>query len=130
MIDTKVAGVRPQQDHPHGSLLTLIKLLHTVVWAFFVVCIFALPLAGLSGRYDWVFALTALVLLECVIIMSNRGSCPLTNLAGRLTTERADNFDIYLPLWLARHNKTIFGSLFIAGELFVLGCRLNGWKWK
>jgi len=37
-------------------------------------------------------------------------------------------FDIYLPLWLARHNKTIFGSLFLAGELIVLGCWLRGLK--
>lgn len=45
---------------------------------------------------------------------------PLTNLAGRYTKERTDNFDIYLPLWLARRNKTIFGALFAVGELFVL----------
>jgi hypothetical protein len=45
----------------------------------------------------------------------------LTDLAGRYTEERRDNFDIYLPLWLARRNKAIFGMLFIVGELFVLG---------
>ena len=33
---------------------------------------------------------------------------------------RLAGFDIYLPLWLARHNKTIFGTLFAVGELFVL----------
>jgi hypothetical protein len=32
-----------------------------------------------------------------------------------------DNFDIYLPLWLARRNKMIFGTLFGIGELFVFG---------
>jgi len=45
----------------------------------------------------------------------------MTDLAARFTKERAANFDIYLPLWLARHNKTIFGTLFVAGELFVVG---------
>lgn len=45
--------------------------------------------------------------------------------AGRYTEERADNFDIYLPLWLARHNKTMFGAVFIASELFVLVMRRN-----
>jgi hypothetical protein len=34
--------------------------------------------------------------------------------------QRADNFDIYLPLWLARRNKVIFGTLFAVGELLVL----------
>jgi hypothetical protein len=41
-------------------------------------------------------------------------------MAARYTEQRSANFDIYLPLWLARHNKTIFGALFVAGGLFVL----------
>jgi len=48
----------------------------------------------------------------------------LTDLASRYTPARTDNFDIYLPLWLARRNKTIFGTLFAVGELFALGQRL------
>lgn len=40
--------------------------------------------------------------------------------------ERHDNFDIYLPLWLARHNKTIFGGLYAAALLFTLA-RWRGW---
>jgi hypothetical protein len=42
----------------------------------------------------------------------------LTDIATRYTADRSDNFDIYLPLWLAKHNKTIFGSLFVAGLIF------------
>jgi hypothetical protein len=30
-----------------------------------------------------------------------------------------------LPKWLARHNKLIFGLLFVAGELVVLGYWLS-----
>jgi hypothetical protein len=56
-----------------------------------------------------------------LILAVNKGRCPLTNLAGRYTRDRTDNFDIYLPLWLARHNKMIFGTLFLLGELFVIG---------
>jgi len=86
----------------------------------------ALPLAGLKRRFDWALGLTAVVLLECIILIANRGRCPLTGLAGQLTEARTDNFDIYLPLWLARHNKAIFGSLFLVAELIVLGCWLKG----
>jgi hypothetical protein len=43
--------------------------------------------------------------------------------AGRYTKDRTENFDIYLPLWLARRNKTVFGALFVIGELFLL------WQW-
>jgi hypothetical protein len=106
--------------------LTLIKLSHTVIWAFFAGCIVVLPVAGLERRFDWALALTAVVLLECVILMLNRGGCPLTGMAAKFTEDRADNFDIYLPIWLARNNKIIFGCLFVAGELVVVGYWLRG----
>lgn len=100
-------------------MLARIKLLHTIVWAFFAGCIVAIPVAGAAGRFSWAACLIGVVLLECAVLALNRGRCPLTDVAARYTGERADNFDIYLPLWLARHNKTIFGTLFVAGALFV-----------
>lgn len=98
-----------------------IKLLHTAVWLFFAGCIVAIPVTGARGHYLWSVSLTGIVLVECAILAGNRGRCPLTDLAARYTGERAANFDIYLPLWLARHNKTIFGILFALGVLFVAG---------
>lgn len=105
------------------SVLTAIKLLHTVIWAFSGVCILALPLLGLANWFSWALALSVLVLAEGVVLPLNRGRCPLTNVAARYTSDRAENFDIYLPRWLAPHNKKVFGTLFIASELFVL------WRW-
>jgi hypothetical protein len=102
-------------------LLVGIKLLHTAVWLFFAGCIVAIPIAGARHQFRWAAVWTGLVLVECAILGVNRGRCPLTDLAGRYTDERTDNFDIYLPLWLARHNKTIFGTLFVVGGLFALG---------
>jgi hypothetical protein len=126
MNDRRPSENRPQQDHGRILLLTLIKLLHTVLWAFFAGCIVVLPLAGLKRRFDWALALTAIVLLEYVILLANRGRCPLTGMAAKFTGDRPDNFDIYLPIWLARNNKTIFGFLFLAGELIVFGYWLTG----
>ncbi len=114
---------RRKQVHRQISPLTLIKLLHTAIWAFFAGCIVALPIAGLMHRFDWAVALTALVVVECIVLLVNRWRCPLTDLAARFTTSRTDNFDIYLPVWVARHNKTIFSTLFVLGELIVL------WRW-
>jgi len=102
------------------SRLVQIKLLHTAVWLFLVVCIAAIPVAGARGEYRWAWALIAVVLVECGVLAANRGRCPLTDLAARHTEQRAANFDIYLPLWLARHNKTIFGALFVGGSVFAL----------
>ena len=50
----------------------------------------------------------------------NRWRCPLTAVAARYTEDRRDNFDIYLPQWLARHNKVIFGALYCAGVVFAV----------
>jgi hypothetical protein len=103
-----------------SGMLVAIKLLHTAIWVFFVVCIVAIPIEGAHRRFYRAGALIGLVLIECTVIVLNKGRCPLTDLAAGYTEERADNFDIYLPLWLARHNKTIFGTLFVAGVVYVL----------
>jgi len=41
-------------------------------------------------------------------------------LAGRYTGDRQENFDIYLPVWLARRNKLIFGALYMGGTFFAI----------
>jgi predicted PurR-regulated permease PerM len=103
--------------------LAAIKFLHTFVWAVVAGSILALPFTALVHRFDRAMILTAIIAAELAILALNRGRCPLTGLAARITTDRADNFDIYLPNWLARHNKTIFGSILAVNELFVL------WYW-
>jgi hypothetical protein len=100
-------------------MLVRIKLLHTVVWLFFVSCIVLIPIASALRRFFWAEVLAGLVFLECLVLAVNRGRCPLTDIAGRYTDERAANFDIYLPEWLARHNKAVFGSIFLADVLLL-----------
>jgi len=102
--------------------LRAVKAIHTAAWAFFAACILAIPLAAWQGRFKLVFVLICLVLLEIGVLVFHGWACPLTAVAARYTEDRRDNFDIYLPLWLARHNKTIFGWLFAAGLLFALAC--------
>lgn len=105
--------------NPARALRT-IKLIHTLIWAFFAGCILAIPVLGHAGRFQIAGFLIALVMLEVLVIVFNRGRCPLTDVAQRYTSERQDNFDIFLPLWLARYNKLIFGTLFLAGLLYTL----------
>jgi hypothetical protein len=107
-------------------MLTAIKLLHTLIWAFLAASILALPILAVWRRFRWAAILTVIVLLECVVLAADGGRCPLTDVAARFTVDRNSNFDIYLPNWLAEHNKVIFGVLFVAGELVVVGCWLRG----
>ena len=62
----------------------------------------------------------AIVVVEVLILAANQGSCPLTAVAARYTSDREANFDIFLPLWLARYNKAIFGTLFVGGSAYAL----------
>jgi hypothetical protein len=100
--------------------LRAIKLVHTTVWAFFAAAILAIPVAALMEQLRLATVLIAIVSVECLVLAANRMRCPLTAVAARYTDDRRDNFDIYLPLWLARYNKHIFGTLFAAGILVTL----------
>jgi hypothetical protein len=102
------------------AALRSIKLAHTLAWALFAGCIVALPVAAWARRLDVAFLLIAIVLVEVAILAFNRMRCPLTAVAARYTPDRRDNFDIYLPLWVARYNKQIFGTLFGAGILYTI----------
>ncbi len=104
--------------------LTMIKVAHTAIWAFFAGSILILPIAALLRHFDWAVILTGFVLFECGVLAANRGQCPLTRLAARYTAEQSVTFDIYLPEWLAAHNKAIFGILFVVNEGIVL------WLWR
>ena len=109
-----------------AASLRAVKLFHTLAWAFFVGCILAIPIHAWRGEFAWAAVFIAIVCLEVVIILVNDGRCPLTAVAARFTEDRRDNFDIYLPLWLARYNKIIFGWLFVGAVLFTLA-RWRGW---
>ena len=87
---------------------TRLRILHTLIWAFFATCILAIPLAAWVMRFDRALLLIGIVLLEGLVLAFNAWRCPLSAVAARYTSDRRDNFDIYLPVWLARHNKTIF----------------------
>jgi hypothetical protein len=102
------------------TILQIIRLTHTLIWALFAGSILAIPVLAWLEQWNLVGILILFVLFECVILALNHMRCPLTSLAARYTDDRTDNFDIYLPLWLAKHNKTIFGSMFVAGLLFSL----------
>ena len=102
------------------SALRIVKVLHTIAWAFFAACIFAIPVLAWRGEFEWAAVAIAVVSFEVIVILLNAWRCPLTAVAARFTDDREANFDIYLPLWLARYNKHIFGTLYIAGLAYAL----------
>jgi len=115
---------RPEA-RPMHTALRAVKVIHTLVWALFVSCILAIPIFAWRGRFGSVVVLAILVFIEITVLITNGWRCPLTDVAARYTDNRSDNFDIYLPLWLARNNKLIFGWLFAVVLVFALGLWLK-----
>lgn len=103
-----------------SSALLIVKLVHTVAWAFFASCVLLIPLAAYLERLDTAAILIGIVVIEIGIFVLNRWRCPLTAVAARYTQDREDNFDIFLPVWLARYNKTIFSALFLFGVAYTV----------
>ena len=67
-----------------------------------------------------VYYCISVILLEGIVLLINKWKCPLTSLADKYTNKHSANFDIFLPEWLAEHNKILFSILFFIGLSLVL----------
>jgi hypothetical protein len=103
-----------------ATKLRMVKLLHTAVWVFFNVVIFYFLYAVLVNKIDiWVWICLGFIILEGLILIAFKSVCPITLIARKYSDSQQDNFDIYLPNWLARHNKLIYTSIVILA-IFIL----------
>jgi hypothetical protein len=106
--------------NPQQKLL-IIKTVHTIIWGFFAGLIFYILYTGITNTvntFTWISI--GLVVGEGAVLIMFRFFCPLTILARKYSDSDHDNFDIFLPNWLAKNNKLIFTSLYAAGVLMVL----------
>ncbi|MBI1343638.1 MAG: hypothetical protein GC171_11950 [Terrimonas sp.] len=107
--------------------LVLIKWVHTLIWLFFNGVIFYLYYAAITNTINkWVWIGIALVLLEGLVLLIFKNVCPVTLAARKYSDATNDNFDIYLPNWLARYNKLIYTTLFVI-VLLIIGYRVMSW---
>lgn len=101
--------------------LIYIKLIHTIIWIFFASIIFFILWCGIFDKitiYTWISI--GLVLLEALTLLVFNWFCPLTLIARKYSNSTKDNFDIYLPNWIAKYNKLIFTSIFLIALLLVI----------
>jgi hypothetical protein len=93
--------------------LFIIKSIHTLIWLFFNVVIFYLLYAVIVNKIDqWVWICIGLVVAEGFVLVMFKMFCPLTIMARKYSDSNKDNFDIFLPNWLAKYNKLIYTSIF------------------
>lgn len=104
-----------------GTKLILVKSVHTLIWVFFNVVIFYLFYAVWVNRIDiWVWICLGFILLEGLVLLAFKRVCPVTIIARKYSNSTRDNFDIYLPNWLARYNKEIYSVIVIIIFIFLL----------
>ena len=96
------------------SKLILVKTFHTLVWLFFNVVLLYMAYAVFVNKIDkFIWIGIGLIVLEGIVLLISNKVCPLTIVARKYSDSTKDNFDIYLPNWLAKWNKLIYTTLFI-----------------
>jgi hypothetical protein len=110
-------------ERPHSvAKLRAVKLLHTAVWVFFAGSTLAILVCAAAGAVALAAVFVGIVGAEVLVLAINDLQCPLTAPTARYRAEAgdasqpADDTDLYLvPRWLARHNKLVFGALYLLG---------------
>jgi hypothetical protein len=95
------------------SKLSMIKTAHTLIWVFFNVVLFYMAYAVIVNRIDkFVWIGMGCIVVEWIVLLYFHWQCPFTILARKYSDSTKDNFDIYIPNWLAKYNKPIYITLF------------------
>lgn len=101
--------------------LNIVKWIHSVIWVFFNGVIVYLYYAAISGNIDyWVWIAIGVILLEGIVLLIFKRSCPITLVARKYSDSTKENFDIFLPNWLAKYNKLIYTILFVIVLIMLL----------
>ena len=101
--------------------ITRIRILHTAIWIFYNIIIFYLFFAVVTDRIGIrVWICIGLVVAEGLVLLLFKTICPVTIMARKYSTSTKANFDIFLPLWLAKHNKLIYTSIFIVTMIILI----------
>ena len=94
--------------------LIIIKTTHTLIWLFFNVVIFYMLYAVIVNKIDrWLWIGYGLFILEGITLLAYKFYCPLTIIARKYSKSTNDNFDIFLPNWLAKYTKLIYTSILL-----------------
>ena len=97
-----------------STKLIVVKFIHTLIWVFFNIVIFYMLYAVIQNKLDiWLWIGYGLIFLEGLTLLVFKFFCPLTLIARRYSDSQEDNFDIYLPNWLAKNTKLIYTSIVV-----------------
>jgi hypothetical protein len=121
-VEDNTAKQKNQHFSRHKNMnIQHIRIIHSAVWVVMVAAIAHLLFIGVTGKFHWSFWISfGLLIIEGITLLLNKGSCPFTLMAKSETPTYQDGDDIFLPVWVAKHNKLIFGSILALALILIL----------
>ncbi len=101
--------------------LILIKLIHTLIFAFMAACVLFILYCGIVGiRNQFLFVSIAIIIIEGIVLFLNKFKCPLTTLAMKYGDQHDRFSDLFLPQQIAALIMPVFTTLFTIGLILVI----------
>ena len=101
--------------------LFLIRLFHTFIIVGMATCIFYVFYAGVSGAKGTFLTISIIaVVIEGIVLLLNKGQCPLTNLAVKYGDNHKRFFDSFLPKRITPFVVPGLTIIFVIGFVLVL----------
>jgi hypothetical protein len=103
-----------------NARIFFIKLLHSIVFFFFLGCLGYIAYAAVTLNFDIRLALAiGVISTEGIILWANGWRCPLTKLAEKYGTDEGAVTDLFLPPLLARNAFRISLTLAVVETAFL-----------
>ena len=104
--------------------IKLVKVVHTVAFHMMSAVLLMMVYEVVVDRITWItWNAAGLFLAEGIVLVLNRGRCPLTSMAERLGASSGQITDLFLPKWFADQIFKVYGAVFVA-SLALLAIRL------
>lgn len=104
--------------------IKLVKVVHTVAFYMMSTALLVMVYEVVLDRITWItWNAAGLFLAEGIVLLLNRGRCPMTSMAERLGASSGQITDLFLPKWFADQIFKVYGVLFVA-SLALLFIRL------
>lgn len=100
-------------------MIYVIRLIHGLITAFFLSCIVYIYYAGITNQMNiYVYISVGMILLEMVIIVLNKGICPMGVLHNKFGDTKTF-FELLLPKPLAKRAVPFLGFVAALGILLL-----------
>jgi hypothetical protein len=104
--------------------IKLVKVVHTIAFYMMSAVLLMMVYEVVVDRITLItWNAAGLFLAEGIVLLLNRGRCPLTSLAESLGASSGQITDLFLPKWFADQIFKVYGAVFVA-SLALLVIRL------